>query len=57
MTGYHSLIGVGAAVHVFNGWMDGGRMDGICLGVGGASALKGTYVLVGVFAWLCAVAC
>ena len=30
-----------------------GRMDGMCPGVGGASSLKGTYVLVGGSAWLC----
>ena len=38
--------------HVWNG-----RIGGMRLGVGGASSLKGTYVLVGVLAWLCAVAC
>ena len=52
MNGYILFIVTGGAFHIFNGWM-----DGRCLGVGGASSLKGIYVLVGVVAWLCAVAC
>ena len=34
--------------HVWNGWI-----GGMCSGVGGASSLKGTHVLVGGLAWLC----
>ena len=52
MNGYRLFIAAGGAFHIFNGWM-----DGRCMGVGGASSLKGTYVIAGVFAWLCVVAC
>ena len=38
----------GIQFHVWNGWI-----DGMCSGVGGASSFKGTYVIVGGFAWLC----